>query len=328
MSDIPGSVSGSGSDSDSDSTFDVRQLLRYAAVAVAVVVVLGTLLGGYHQVPEGHVGVQKSFGAVTGAELAPGAHLIVPVKDSVQNVEIRPRTYTMANTQGEGDRPGRADAVTVQTVNGTTVEIDITVRYRVARDNPSTFVTEWRTVQQAEQRLIRPSIRSQLRDEAAGIQTSEIYTSDGRERLGAAAQEKLESAFASEALVLEEVQVRDVDLPDSYDEALNRKEIAKQRVQQKKFEIQQAQREKQRQEIRAEADARVIEIRGTALRQNPIVLRQQYIESIDASDKVILATDRDGTPIILQTGTGSRGNASASEVDLATNRTVNATPTG
>jgi regulator of protease activity HflC (stomatin/prohibitin superfamily) len=234
----------------------------------------------------------------------------------------------MANTQGEGDRPGRADAVTVQTVNGTTVEIDITVRYRVDSDDPSTFVSEWRTVEQAERRLIRPSIRSQLRDEAAGIQTSEIYTSDGRERLSTAAKGKLRSAFASEALVLEEVQVRDVDLPDSYDQALNRKEIAKQRVQQKKFEIEQARREKQRQEIRAEADARVIEIRGTALQRNPIVLRQQYIESIDASDKIILATDRDGTPIILQTGRTTGNASAASEIDLEANRTVNATPAG
>ncbi len=138
--------------------------------------------------------------------------------------------------------------MTVQTVNGTSVGIDITVRYRVEGTDPAGVVTEWRTVGQAEERLVRPSIRSQLRDEAAGVQTSEIYTNGGRERLSRAAQQKLESLFEGRALVLEEVQVRDVDLPDSYDAALNDKEIAK-----------------QRQEVQAEADARVIEIRGRAL---------------------------------------------------------------
>jgi regulator of protease activity HflC (stomatin/prohibitin superfamily) len=313
-------------DSSSGRDIDIGRLSRYVAIGVVVLLVLGVLAGGYHQVPEGHVGVQKSFGAVTGAELSPGAHLIVPVKDSVQDVEIRPRTYTMANTQGEGDKPQRADAVTVQSINGTTVDIDITVRYRVQANDTATFVTEWRTVDQAEQRLIRPSVRSQLRDEAAGIKTSEIYTSEGRERLSMAAQQKLESVFEDEALVLEEVQVREVDLPESYDQALNQKEIAKQQVQKKEFEIQQARKEKQRQEIRAEADARVIEIRGQALRQNPIVLRQQYIKSIDASDKVVLATDESGTPIILQTGpsTGSdTGNESDVGFDTAANATTN-----
>ncbi len=317
MSDIPDP----GPDSASDIDIDVGRGLRIGVSIVVALAVATALFGGYHQVPEGHVGVQKSFGAVTGDQLQPGAHIIVPVKDSVQDVEIRPRTYTMANTEGEGDRPSQADAVTVQTINGTTVDIDITVRYKIEETDASGFVTEWRTVGQAEERLIRPSVRSQLRNEAAGIQTSEIYTNDGRERLGAAAQQKLESAFEGEALVLEEVQVRTVDLPDSYDQALNDKEIAKQRVEEKKFEIQQAEREKKRQEIQAEADARVIEIRGEALRDNPVVLKQQYVQSIDDSDKVILATDDEGTPIILQTGRSSGGNTSSADTGFSTNVT-------
>lgn len=325
MSDLPGPGPDGGDSGPSLSDVNVGRFARIAVISVVALLVLGVLAGGYHQVPEGHVGVQKSFGAVTGTELSPGAHLIVPVKDTVQDVEIRPRTYTMANTQGEGDKPARADAVVVQSINGTTVEIDLTVRYRVQANDTATFVTQWRTVEQAEERLIRPSIRSQLRDEAAGIQTSEIYTSSGRERLGAAAQEKLESAFEGEALVLEEVQVREVDLPESYDQALNEKEIAKQEVQKKEFEIQQARKEKERQEVRAEADARAIEIRGEALRENPIVLRQQYIQSIDASDKVILATDDEGTPIILQTG-GAGASTNETDLDTGPNTTVSTTP--
>ncbi|MFU1782235.1 prohibitin family protein [Haloarcula japonica] len=317
MSDIPGPDPDSGSDID----IDVGRGLRIAVSVVVALAVAIALFGGYHQVPEGHVGVQKSFGAVTGDQLQPGAHIIVPVKDSVQDVEIRPRTYTMANAEGEGDRAAQSDAVTVQTINGTTVDIDITVRYKVQEADASGFVTEWRNVGQAEERLIRPSVRSQLRDEAAGIQTSEIYTNSGRERLGDAAQQKLESAFEGEALVLEEVQVRTVDLPDSYDQALNDKEIAKQRVEEKEFEIQQAERDKERQEIQAEADARVIEIRGEALRDNPVVLKQQYVQSIDDSDKVILATDDEGTPIILQTGRSSGGNTSSADTGFSTNVT-------
>ncbi|MFB6223234.1 MAG: prohibitin family protein [Haloarcula sp.] len=320
MSDIPGPDPDSGSDMDID--IDVGRGLRIAVSVVVVLAVATALFGGYHQVPEGHVGVQKSFGAVTGTELQPGAHIIIPVKDSVQDVEIRPRTYTMANTEGEGDRASKSDAVTVQTINGTTVDIDITVRYKVEEADAAGFVTEWADVGQAEERLIRPSVRSQLRDEAAGIQTSEIYTNSGRERLAKAAQQKLESAFKGEALVLEEVQVRAVDLPDSYDQALNDKEIAKQRVEEKGFEIQQAKRDKERQEIKAEADARVIEIRGQALRDNPVVLKQQYVQSIDDSDKVILATDDEGTPIILQTGPSSGGNGSSSDTGFSTNSTA------
>lgn len=319
MSDIP------GSDSSSDIDIDVGRGVRIAAVVGVVLLVGILLLGGYHEVPEGNVGVQKSFGAVTGEEPQPGAHLIVPVKDSIQDVEVRPRTYTMANTEGEGDRAQQADAVTVQSINGTTVDIDITVRYAVDETDVSDFVIEWRTVGQVEERLIRPSVRSQLRDEAASIQTSEIYTNNGRKRLSDAAQQELQAAFDGEALILEEVQVRDVDLPDSYDQALNDKEIAKQRVEEKEFEIQQAEADKRRQEVQAEADARVIEIRGQALQENPIVLKQQYVRSIDDSDKVILSTDDSGTPIILQTRSNSGGNTSSADAGFSANTTTNST---
>jgi regulator of protease activity HflC (stomatin/prohibitin superfamily) len=318
MSDIP------GSDSRPDIDIDIGRGLRIAAVVGVVLLVGIILLGGYHQVPEGHVGVQKSFGAVTGEEPQPGAHIIVPVKDSIQDVEVRPRTYTMADAEGEGNRAQRSDAVTVQTINGTTVDIDITVRYAVDEADASNFVIEWRTVGQVEERLIRPSVRSQLRDEAASIQTSEIYTNNGRKRLSDAAQQELQSAFDGEALILEEVQVRDVDLPDSYDQALNDKEIAKQRVEEKEFEIQQAEADKERQEVQAEADARVIEIRGQALQDNPIVLKQQYVRSIDDSDKVILSTDDDGTPIILQTES-SGGNTSSTDAGFSSDTPTNST---
>ena len=59
----------SGPDSDSGPDLDPARVLRMAALGLGLLVVLGLLLGGYHQVPEGHVGVQKSFGAVTGDEL-------------------------------------------------------------------------------------------------------------------------------------------------------------------------------------------------------------------------------------------------------------------
>ena len=191
---------------------------RTAVVGVGLLVVTALVVGvlAYKQVPEGHQGVTTEWGAVTGETLEPGAHWKTPVAQGVQSVEIRPRTYTMSATQGEGNRR-QGDAVTVQTVNGTTVDIDVTVRYRIAAESADTFVVEWNDVEQMEQRLIRPTIRSELRDEAAQVRTSNIYTSRGRELLAQAAREALSAEFDDEPVVLEAVQVRNVDLPDSID---------------------------------------------------------------------------------------------------------------
>ena len=289
--------------------------LAIAVVVAALAVPIGAFLA-YEQVGEGYVGVQTEWGAVTGTTYDPGANWVVPVMQDVQYIEVRPRTYTMADATGEGQKAARNDAIEVTTLNGTTVRVDVTVRYRVDPDRSPEFVEQWNTLPQVEERLIRPTVRSTIRDEGAGIPTSEIYTSAGRQRLGRVAQTALESEFDDEALVLEAVQIRNVNLPQEYQAALDRKEIEKQQVQQKQYEIEQEKKEAERKRIEARSDAEVIRIRGEALRENPVILQQQYIQQLDEGDTVYVPIGQDsGMPMFLevtrQQGDGG-ANASAS----------------
>ena len=78
--------------------------MKAGAVGFAILLVfsmVGVALA-YEQVPEGHEGVTKTWGAVNGETLESGAHFKTPIAQNVQPVEIRPRTYTMTNTQGVG----------------------------------------------------------------------------------------------------------------------------------------------------------------------------------------------------------------------------------
>ena len=292
---------------------------KYKAAAVGVGLLLITSLFGlvlaYEQVPEGHVGVEKEWGAVTGNVDNPGAQWKIPIMQSIQNVEIRPRTYTMSDASGEGQQAQRQDAVVVQTVNGSTVRVDVTVRYRVDADRADVFVQEWNTVAQMEQRLIRPTIRSELRDEAADIQTSDIYTRDGREALATAATDALQEEFDDEPVILETVQVRQVDLPQAIDNALDDKEVAKQQVQVEQQRIQQEQARAEQQRVEAEAEADVIDTRGEALQENPIVLQARLIEAYD--DGTVFVVDGD-QPLILD-GSGAGGNVTIPQTNSSTN---------
>lgn len=257
------------------------------AVGVALLLVfamVGVVLA-YEQVPEGYEGVEKNWGAVNGDTLDSGANWVIPVMQDVQNVEIRPRTYTMSQSVGEGQR-SEADAIAVKTVNGTTVKVDVTVRYRIDDDRADQFVSDWNNENQMEQRLIRPTIRSDLRDEASSIQTSEIYTREGRVALTETAQASLEQEFDGEPIVLEEVQVRNIDLPDSIDARLDEKEEAKQQVAIEQEKVKQEQAKAEQEIVRAEADADAIEIRGEALNKNPIVLEQEYIEALKEGETI------------------------------------------
>lgn len=276
-------------------------------VGVLLIVGLFVFVTGYHQVPEGHVGVYKRWGAVTGADAAPGAHLTLPVAQSVQNVEVRPRTYTMADTRGEGDK-ARQDAIEVQSVNGTTFRVDVTVRYRVDGGQAPGFVEQWNEIGQAERRLIRPTVRSQVRDTGSAIASSTLFTRTGRQEMERAAREALNERFENEPLVLEAIQIRNVHIPEDYQQSLNEKEIAKQRVQREEFRVQRERRKAQKQIVAAEADARERLIRANATaRSNYIIARSlnrnvlvhEYIGALDRTNTVYIPLGEGGLPTYL-----------------------------
>src|SRR6056297_939965 len=174
---------------------DPAVIAKGVAGVLIVLVGLGIVAGGYHQVPEGHVGVYTNWGAVSGAQASPGAHLTMPIQQSVQNVEVRPRTYTMVDSKGEGNKANKQDAIEVQSINGTTFRVDVAVQYSVEAENASRFVEEWNNVGQVERRLIRQTVRSAIRDVGGSIQSSNIFTSGGRQQLERAATRSLQRRF-------------------------------------------------------------------------------------------------------------------------------------
>lgn len=266
--------------------------LKTGLAIIAVILVVG-LFFAYQQVPEGYVGVEKNWGAVNGNVLDSGANWIIPFMQAVQDVETRPRTYTMSQTVDEGERRG-PDAITVKTINGTSVQVDITVRYHVETQNADSFVEEWNNERQMERRLIRPTIRSVLRDEASSLETTgenSIYTREGRQSLQKTAKQALEREFEGQSIVLEAVQVRNIDLPSNIDQTLQEKEQAKQQVQVEREKIKQEEAKAQQNIVEAEGDAEAIEIRGEALSKNEIVLRQESIDAVREAETVYVPTD-------------------------------------
>ncbi len=293
------------------------------AVGVGLLLVLSLLTGilAYRQVPEGHAGVEKEWGAVTGTTLDAGAHWKVPIMTTVQGVETRPRTYTMSATEGEGER-SRADSITVKTVNGSSVDVDITIRYRINPSEADTFVRDWNQEQQMEARLIRPTIRTVLRDEASSLQTTgvdAIYTQTGRAALEEAALGALRAEFEDEPITLEAVQIRNIDLPDQIDQTLDEKEQAKQQVEVEREKINQEEARAEQKIVQAQADAEAIEIRGAALRQNRVVLQQRYIEALKEGETIYVPTESGGITLTRDVRTG------ASSPATRTNTTVNVT---
>lgn len=236
--------------------------------------VLGGLAAAWAPVNEGNVKVVLNKGKATSV-LGPGWHVINPVTEGTRSLNVRPQTYTMSKTAGEGQKEDVDDSVDVLTNDGVKVSVDISVRYRVDRKNALAFYRQYRDLDNAQAVLIRPTIRSELRTEAGNVETNTIYTGKGQDHLRGEVATALREEFEGSGLILEEVQVRGIDLPPNYQKAIESKEIQKQTTKKEKLhlEVVKAQNEQKiereraqskQKQIRAEADAKVKRINANA----------------------------------------------------------------
>lgn len=290
---------------------EIGRTAFYVAV-VLVVIISGIGLSAWQTVDAGERKVVTDRGAVTGEILEPGWHIINPITEGTKSVSVRPQEYTMSKTINEGNR-ARDDQVDVLTNDGLEVGIDITVRYSISEDKADVFYTEYRTISQSESRLIRPTIRAELRTVAGNLDTGEIYTADGQRELQDSVRDTLKTEFNGSGLVLNAVQIRAVDLPQDYKTSIEQKEVAKQKIEQEQAEIDRAELEKERKRIEAEADAQQNRILSQSLTQE--VLTERYIEAIDGNSKIIMTGGNGGgggTPVILDIQDTQDGN----DVDL------------
>jgi regulator of protease activity HflC (stomatin/prohibitin superfamily) len=283
-----------------DPPIDTGGLAKSATVIGLVVILLVSAVGGvmaFEGVNEGNVKVVKNQGAVTGKILEPGWHFITPIVQGTVSIPTRPQTYTMSHQSGEGDNANQDDSVRVLTQDGLHVDVDVTVRYRVTPRDAPRFHEEYRDLPTAETRLIRPTVRSVLRTEGGNIDVTDIYTGEGQTRLKLAVEKALKTETEGSGIVIESVQIRNVRLPTEYARSIEQKKVKQQKIEEAEYEIQVAEKNKERQVIEAEAEAEQIRIKGEALRQNPEVLDLRYIEALRENDNTIYVPAEGGVTL-------------------------------
>jgi len=265
-----------------------------AVVAAFLLITVG--VGGmmaWNPVNEGEVDVVKEWGDTTGQTLEPGAAWITPIQQSTVSIETRPKAYTMSATSGEGSGEGvdRDDSVEVLTNDGVSVDVDVTIRYRVNKDEAAQFYDEYKSTEQVEARLIRPTTRSVLRTEGGDIKTTQIYTGSGQDKMRDAVLGALNQETSGSGVVIEAVQIRRIHLPDTYADAVEQKEVEKQKVLQKESEIAREKKEAERKIIEAEGQAESNEIVAESLKNNPELIQVRYIEALKNGDTIYVGQD-------------------------------------
>ncbi len=266
-------------------------VVQWVTLAMGLVVLLASMAV---IIPPGQAGVVVLFGTVRAQVLPAGLHFINPFSQVVE-MEVRTRNYTMSGIADEGQKKGD-DSIPVITSDGLTVKLDATVFYHLDQERCPKIYEKIGT--DVEGQILRSQIRTSLRDAAAGLSATELYTT---RRMGFVENvtKTLTTAFKERGIVMEQVLLRNVLLPDQITKAINDKIAADQDAQKMAFVLQKEKQEAERKRIEAEGQAKAQQIVSQSL--TPQIIEYQRIQAlrdIGAKGNLIITPMGGATPMI------------------------------
>jgi regulator of protease activity HflC (stomatin/prohibitin superfamily) len=250
-------------------------------LAVAFIVMLGVWLGVY-RIDAGHVGIVKRFGNVIDV-VDPGLHYKVPYADTVEEMEVRERAFSMD-----------LDAASQDPLE---LPIKVTVNWLVKRSQVKDLYVQFGSLDQFEKRIILP----RLNDAVKGVTSRYIVNDLLRKRV----EYRDLSKKTFEERMPDDVQITgfsivNIGFPPEYTKAIRDKQVAREQAETEKFVLDRQRltstqvtqsAEAQRDADKARADGRAYEIKvqgeaqadairimGAALAQNPLVVEYKKVE--------------------------------------------------
>jgi regulator of protease activity HflC (stomatin/prohibitin superfamily) len=261
-----------------------------------IMIVLGVFSSMFKQIDAGKVGVKSLYGSVQPDILESGLHLINPLLD-VTDFDIQTQNYTMSAIHSEGAQEGD-DAIRVLSKDGLEVVIDLTVLYRITpADAPIIFK---QIGVNYTDKIVRPVTRTRIRDNAVFYDAVALYSTK-RNEFQQQIFQTIAADFKARGLVLEQLLIRNINLPASVKATIESKINAEQEAQKMTFVLQKEKQEAERKRVEAQGIADYQRIISSGLTD-----KQLQYEQIKAQKEIatspnakIIFMGKGSAPVIL-----------------------------
>lgn len=261
-----------------------------------LVIALGVLTSMFKQIDAGKVGVKSLYGNVQPDVLESGLHIVNPLLD-ITVFDIQTQNYTMSAIHGEGAQEGD-DAIRVLSNDGLEVVIDLTVLYRIVpQDAPKILkgIGENYT-----DKIVRPVTRTRIRDNAVYYDAVALYSTK-RNEFQQRIFKTIEDDFKKRGLVLEQLLIRNINLPASVKATIESKINAEQDAQKMTFVLQKEKQEAERKRVEAQGIADYQKIISTGLTDKQLQYEQikAQKEIATSNNAKIIFMGKGSAPVIL-----------------------------
>jgi len=271
------------------------RILRLGGLGLAVI---GVLTACIVQIGAGEIGVQVLYGSVQNNVLPSGLHFINPLVNVV-HMDTKTQNYTMSAIHNEGAKEGD-DAIRVLSADGLEVVIDLTVLYKVIPSAAPEILRQ--TGADYTDKIVRPLARTKIRDNAVYYDAVSLFSTK-RDEFQTRINKSIEDDFRRRGLLLEQILIRNITLPQAVKTSIEQKITAEQDAQKMQFVLQKERQEAERKRVEAQGIADYQHIISESLTD-----RQLQYESIKAQLEIakspnakVIIMGKGASPVILDT---------------------------
>jgi prohibitin 1 len=258
---------------------------RILQLAILVLVII-LLMASTTSIPTGNVGVLTLFGRVTGETLPEGIHLVNPLK-SVQKLSIQTQSVK--------------ESANVPSNEGLILALDTSLLFRLDK-NKAAFVYQTVGDNYAE-KIVEPTLRAAIRASTSAHSANALYT-NARELVQQQIQDELTAQLAPRGVIVENVLLRDVQLPAMLKGSIEAKQQAEQDALRMSFILQKEKQEAERKRIEAQGIADFQRIVATGISAQLLEWKGiEATEKLAASSNakvVIIGNPKNGLPLVLE----------------------------
>lgn len=275
----------------------VQKFSNPLRIAGVILLLVGASVSMFKVIDAGQVGVKTLFGKVENDVLYSGLNVVNPLVE-VTNFDTKTQNYTMSGIHDEGTKSGD-DAIRVLSSDGLEVTIDLSVLFKVRATEAPRILKE--IGNDYLDKIVRPISRTAIRDNAVYYEAVALYSTK-RQEFQDKIFKTINESFAKRGLVLEQLLVRNITLPESVKKSIESKINAEQDAQKMTFVLQKERQEAERKRVEAQGIADYQRILSTGLSDKQLqyeAIKAQKEIALSPNTKIIIMGNSKGAPVII-----------------------------
>lgn len=250
-------------------------------VFLMVVLMATSAFFGMTVIEDGETGVKADFGKISDQPVDTGWHFYIRLFTWIERWNIKTQEIK--------------ETANVPSSEGLISSLDVSILYNVPKDKV-VFVRKTIGASYRET-VLEPYLRESIRNVISGYEVKALYSEKSRKEIGEKILSFLRSKLDSRGIIISDVLLRDVRLPQAFGQSIEMKLKTEQEALQKEFEL-----------VKAKKDAEIEVARAEGVAQSNIIisnsitdkyLRYQWIQGLQKNElQVVYVPTEANMPIM------------------------------